>query len=397
MKSMFLFIVFFVFGSFGGVRAADTGRAAPGHVWQMHKVTFIDVAASQSNLVAGSLLAPPDWTVRANGNYVMDCVFSPVRLMIAAARPDGDLGLTIFPGAVDAWSDNPQVLQMYRNGYPGFTKVNKCEVRAPRSVDVALRNSLGQLGVQAVGGTQAVPGLSDELRANVQKVNQELAQRPGSGSLSAEGGRIRFSGTINGKPVEGWLVLVLTTRTAPLPNGQGTVTLTDAPLICEMFAAPGQLDANEKMLSAMLGTIRVDPNWQKYAEQDAIQVQQIMQQTYARVANIHNQMMQDNLQTQRKIAAIRQGTADYARKVYANVASDRAAALDHSSQQFSLYMGDQAIYKNPATGERVQMSSAYGHAWANSGSNDYVLTDSASYDPNGKVGSGGWTELQQER
>jgi hypothetical protein len=397
MKSMFLFIVICLFGSLGEVHAADAGRAAPGHVWQMHKVAFIDVAASQSNLLAGSMLTPPDWTVRANGNYVMDCVFSPVRLMISAARPDGNLGLTIFPGAVDAWSDNPQVLQMYRNGYPGFTKVNKCEVKAPRSVDVALRNSLGQLGVQAVGGTQAVPGLNEELLANVQKVNQELAQRPGSGSLSAEGGRIRFSGTINGKPVEGWLILVLTTRTAPLPNGQGTVTLTDAPLICEMFAAPGQLDANEKMLSAMLGTIRVDPNWQKYAEQDAIQVQQIMQQAYARVANIHNQMMQDNLQTQRKIAAIRQGTADYARKVYANVASDRAAALDHSSQQFSLYMGDQAIYKNPATGERVQMSSAYGHAWANSGSNDYVLTDSASYDPNGKVGSGGWTELQQER
>jgi hypothetical protein len=398
MKSTFAFIVIGILGSLGGgIRAADTSPAASSHVWQMRKVTFIDGGASQPNLTAGSMLTPPDWTVRANGNYIMDCVFSPVRLFIAAARPDGNAGLMIFPGVVDAWSDNPQVLQMYRTGYAEFAKTKKCEVKAPRSVDTALRDSLGQLGVQAVGGAQAVPGLNDELRADVQKINQALAQRPGSGSLSAEGGRQRFNGAINGKRVEGWLILVLTTRTTPLPNGQGNLMLTDAPLICAMFAPPGQLDTNEKMLSAMLGTIRVDPNWQKYAEQDAVQVQQMMQQAYARVASIHNQMMQDNLQTQRKIAAIRQGTADYASKVHANVASDRAAALDHSSQQFSLYMGDQAIYKNPATGERVQMSSAYGHAWASSGSNDYVLTDSASYDPNGKLGSGGWTELQPER
>jgi hypothetical protein len=396
-KLVLLFFVVCIAGSPGGaVRAADAGRSAPGHVWQMQKVSFIDMGASQPNLVAGSMLTPPGWTVRANGNYIMDCVFSPVRLVIAASRPDGNLGLMIFPGVVAAWSDNPQVLQMYRTGYAEFAKTKKCEVKAPRSVDVALREGLGQLGMQAVGGAEAVPGLSDELRAQVQKVNQQLAQHPGAGSMSAEGGRIRFSGSINGKSVEGWLIMVLATRTTPLPNGQGTLTFTDAPLICEMFAAPGQLDTNEKMLSAMLGTIQVDPNWQRYAEQDSIQVQQMMQQAYARVANIHNQMMQDNLQTQRKIGAIRQGTADYARKVYSNVASDRAAALDHSSQQFSLYMGDQAIYKNPATGERVQMSSAYGHAWAGSG-NDYVLTDSASYDPNGKVGSGGWTELQQER
>jgi hypothetical protein len=393
-------IALFMLGSMMGCgQAADSAKSAPGHVWQMRKVSLIDVGASQPNLVAGSLLMPPDWKVRATGNYIMDCVFSPVRLVIQAGRPDDTLGLNIFPGVVDAWSDNPQVMQMYRTGYAEFAKTKRCNVKAPRSIDVALHEALGQLGAQPVGSTQEVPGLNAELRADVQRVNQELAQHPGSGTLSAEGGRIRFTATNNSKSVEGWLILVITIRTTPLPNGQGSVSLIDAPLICEMYAAPGQLDGNEKMLSAILGTIQVDPNWQRYAAQDAVQVQQMMQQAYARVADIHNQMMQDNLQTQRKIAAIRQGTADYARKVHSNVASDRAAALDHSAQQFSLYMGDQAIYKNPTTGEQVQMSSAYGHAWASStgNSSDYVLTDSASYDPNGKVGAGTWTELQQER
>ena len=377
---------------------ADAADAAGGHVWQVHKTTFIDAAASQPNLVAGNVLLPPGWMVHANGNYMMDCVFSPIRLMLNIARADGDLGILVYPGSVEAWSDNPQIVQGYRTSYPEFAKGKQCTVRPPQTLDAALRDYLGFLKRTPVGEVQPVPGLQEELRSNVAKVNQQLAQHRGSGTLTASGGRMRFTTTVKGKAYEGWLVMIVATRALTAANGGGTVYLVDKPLICEMFARAGELDANEKMLAAMLGTIQLDPNWEHYAQQDPIDVQQIMARAYAQVANIRNQMMQDNLRTQQKIAAIRQGTADYAQKVRANVASDRAAALDHSSQQFSLYMGDQAIYKNPSTGERVQMSSNYGHAWASSGgSTDYVLTDSASYDPNGKLGGGSWTELQQER
>lgn len=369
-----------------------------GHVWRLRKLSFVDATASQPNLMAGSLLAPPDWTVRAAGNYVMDCVFSPPRLTILAASGDGSVGLNIYPGMVAVWSDNPRTAQIYRDGDPYFAKVKQCEVKAPRPIADNLQEALHVLNMQPTGSAQPVPALTEELRTNVQQVNQQLAQQPGSGSVTAEAGRIRFSGMRNGAPIEGWLILIVATRSVHLPNGQGTVEFIDAPLICELYAAPGKLDTNERMLEAMLGTIQLEPAWLRYAEQDSLQVQQIMQQAYQKVANIRNQMMQDNLRTQQNIAAIRRGTADYARQVYSNVAANRAAALDHNAQQFSLYMGDQAVYKNPSTGERVQMSGGYGHAWASTTGNstDYVLTDSPSYDPNGKLGGGSWTELQPE-
>jgi hypothetical protein len=61
-------------------------------------------------------------------------------------------------------------------------------------------------------------------------------------------------------------------------------------------------------------------------------------------------------------------------------------------------MGDQAIYKDPATGQRVQMSSSYSHVWASTtgNTNDYIMTDSPSYDPNGHAGSASWTQMQVE-
>jgi hypothetical protein len=109
-------------------------------------------------------------------------------------------------------------------------------------------------------------------------------------------------------------------------------------------------------------------------------------------------MAQDNANATAQQAAIRSDTANYRSNVMSSVARNRSAALDHSSQQFALYMGDQAIYKDPTTGQRVQMSSGYDHVWASTtgNTNDYVMTDSASYDPNGHVGSGRWTQMQME-
>ena len=77
----------------------------------------------------------------------------------------------------------------------------------------------------------------------------------------------------------------------------------------------------------------------------------------------------------------------------------RSAALEHSSQQFSMYMGDQALYHDPTTGGTVQLPSGSTHAWASQTGNTstYILTDSPSYDPNGKVGGAGWTQMQEVR
>jgi hypothetical protein len=44
------------------------------------------------------------------------------------------------------------------------------------------------------------------------------------------------------------------------------------------------------------------------------------------------------------------------------------------------------------------MSSGYDHVWASTtgNTNDYIMTDSAAYDPNGHAGSAGWTQMQME-
>ena len=121
----------------------------------------------------------------------------------------------------------------------------------------------------------------------------------------------------------------------------------------------------------------------------------IKQQTKQRLNQIAAQMQMDNLNAARQQAAIRQDAQNYANHVYSSVAANRSAALEHSSQQFSLYMGDQAQYHDPTTGGIVQVPSGSNHVWASQTGNtsEYILTDSPSFNPNGQVGSAGWTQM----
>jgi hypothetical protein len=63
------------------------------------------------------------------------------------------------------------------------------------------------------------------------------------------------------------------------------------------------------------------------------------------------------------------------------------------AQGFSQYIRGVETYRNPATGETVDLSNQYGHAWAGN-NGEYILSDSANFDPNVAV-RGNWTRLEQ--
>jgi hypothetical protein len=145
--------------------------------------------------------------------------------------------------------------------------------------------------------------------------------------------------------------------------------------------------------------VQIDPQWTAYNQQLISNILQTISNTNATIAHIQQQMMQDNANAAAQQAQIRSNAANYASQVRSSVAQNRAAALDHTSQQFALYMGDQALYHDPTSGQNVQLSSSYDHVWASStgNNNSYILTDSPSYNPNGQADSGSWTQMQMVR
>jgi hypothetical protein len=388
-----------------GPAIPGAGAAPTGHVWKMRKV---DISAQVTDprtggnlqLTGMTMLVPTDWSFQGVPFVApkLDCTFTTGRVIFLATSPDKTIGLRVTPTGTAIWSTNRQVLQqLEETNHRPYSAID-CPIVQTKPLSQMLLEAAPKLipGATAAGQAVPVPGLSDQLAASVEQANQQLA---GQGSrISAEAARLRITGTVEGKPVEAWIMGLHTVRSNPAPGG-GVIELSDLPLFAIMYAPPGKLDGNEKMLSAMLDSVQITPEWAGFCADYVAKLVQIRQQAMSQVSQIYANMARDNALAAAQQQGIRNGVQQHANDVHSRVASDRAAALDHSSQQFALSMNDQAIYKDPSTGQRVQMPSQYGHAWASTtgNTNEYILSDSPSFNPNGQVGSGSWTQMQQEQ
>lgn len=388
---------------FKAVGPASTPAATnDGHTWHLTReersAPLTDWQTHQSrNFQMMSMLVPAGWSldVRPGPNFAtIDCADNSGRIIVSSTSPDKGTGIFVIPANASMTSNNPGFLQQKAAVMRNFKGAFNCSIEQPEPLGEKLAKGAAKLFPDAhvVGSLQPVPGFSEEIRQVASSANQR-----GSGHIEAEAGRLRLTGSFQGKPVEMWLVALATTRTEPAPGG-GTVTYSDLPLCAAIFAPPGQLERNEKLLMTMLSSVQIDPDWTRNAQYFVAGLCEKINGAYAQVNRIHQQMAQDNANAAAQQAAIRTDAQNYRTKVMSSVAQNRAAGLDHTSQQFSLYMGDQAIYKDPSTGQRVQMSSGYDHVWASQTGNqsDFILTDSASFNPNGQAGSAGWTQMQME-
>lgn len=360
-------------------------RSAPLTDWQTHQ---------SRNFKMMSMLLPAGWQleVRPGPNFAtIDCADNSGRIVVSAASPDKSVGLVVLPADATMDSNSQAFLQRKQTIFRDFKRAFHCTIARPESLVTALSEGAAKIapGTHAVGQVEPVPGLSAEIPQIVDGANQR-----GGPHMTAEAGRLRLVGSFEDKPVEMWLVALATHRTEVVEGG--TVTYNDLPLAALVYAPPGQLERNDKLLMTVLSSIQIDPEWTRNAQNFVAASYEKINGAYAQVNKIHQQMAQDDANAAAQQAAIRNDTANYRSNVISNVARNRSAALDHSSQQFALYMGDQAIYKDPSTGQRLQMSSGYDHVWASSTGNtdDFILTNSASYDPNGRAGSSGWTQMQ---
>ena len=356
-------------------------------------------AAPQREVTALSMLVPTDWTFQGGlrSEQRHDCNFTFGRLVVLAFSPDKKAGLVSFPAPVSVWTNDRVLAQSIQQDNRQFSGMQDCHMEQPRP----LAERIGDIAValnktmKPTGPMEPVPGLAGKLAAAVQQANQQLASQ--GVQITAEAGRIPVRSTDANDDGDGYFTVMQVIRAQRLPSG-GTLWSVDLPLEVGTFAPHGQYPRYDSMFQAMLSSIWVNPEYEQNCLQISANVQSIKLQTKQRLNQIAQQMAMDNANAARQQAAIRQDVQNYRSQVYSSVAAHRSAALEHSSQQFSLYMGDQALYKDP-NGGTVQLPSGSTHAWASQtgNTNEYILTDSASYNPNGHAGSAGWTAMQEIR
>jgi hypothetical protein len=344
-------------------------------------------AEPHRSMVALTMMVPADWKFQGGqmaGNTV-DCNFTAGRLGFFAVSPDGKRSIFSVPATpASMWTNVPMLAQMVQqnNRQPYISKVETCNLEQPQplaqkigALARAVGQKIGSRSIEPTGPMQAMPGeATAKLAAVVQQANQRLAQQ--GAQLAAEMGRLPVH-IVGGKddPFDGYMNVLQVVRTQRMSNG-GTVWITDYPMQVLTAASPGEYAQYDAMFATMLDTVWVSPEYQ-----------QVMAQLGTNMQSVVSQMMADNQRAAMQQMQIRQSVSDYASHVISNVNANRSAALDHSAQQFSLYMGDQAQYHDPSGGT-VTLPGNYSHAWA-SDNGQYIVSDSPSYSP-----GAGWTEMQ---
>jgi hypothetical protein len=156
--------------------------------------------------------------------------------------------------------------------------------------------------------------------------------------------------------------------------GRGSFYDSHATSLVALTAPKGKLDGNDKLFKVMVGSIRPEPQWGKYANEQLTMVYKAEAQKEAIIDKIYAQLVQN------EIATI-QGVTD-------NMM--RGASV--SAMQADQNIRNVQTFRDPTSGKTMELSNLYDHAWLN-GANQYVMSDDPNFDPNGNL-SGSWNRLQ---
>lgn len=234
-------------------------------------------------------------------------------------------------------------------------------------------------------GVERIPDVEQMVGQQIRQYEQQAAQAGLRMRISGDVGKVRLEHALAGQPAEEWITALTFASGTMGPSynmatggmGQTTYYTCGAELIFGLRAPKGELDAKDKFFMMVLSTVKVDPQWQ------------------ARV----NQVMGNISAAETKGAAdrskiIAQNGRDIS-KIINDTYESSSKSHDRAMEGWSQYMRGVETYRNPSTGETVELDNKYGNAWAGS-NGQYIVSDQAGLDPN-TMNMGSWTRLEQVR
>ncbi len=368
----------------GGAHAGD---ASPGYL-RMKLVKIVDAKGFEKPLTAVTLLVPTDWTLRSDVHFELKtaCTDDLVRVSFVASSPDGRTFVELFPSASWTWSDDASTrhfLEQDRQMKAQFG-MKSCAMAPPSSArDYLAKQLLPRVRPGArIVAAEADPEAQRSVAAAVGQLEEQLRRAGVQVRIRADTARLRIAWDRNGQPEEEWVSGVTIARGMLAPTfdpmtgqlGQATSYGCGAEYLFGLGAPAGQLAANEKLFRAIVGSVRVDPEWQ------------------GRVTQVQANIQAAQLKGAADRSRIISKSAEDIRNIQNETYQRRQESQDRISEKWSQTMRGVETFRNPGTGETVELSNRYGNAWSN-GKGEYLLTDSPSFDPN-TVSQEGWTHLQ---
>jgi hypothetical protein len=354
---------------------------APPRYFHMKAVQVIDKAGFAKPIPAMDLLIPAGWTFDGKVEWAnRGCFTDLAAISFHMQSPDGKIVIEGYPSFSWQFVDNPSVQRyLVAENQQGLkVGLKPCPVNQPVPAATVLTKiivphlrpgkTIAAMETSA-DLDQFIKDRTAEMQAHVAKTNQSL-------QLRADEARARLKYDVDGAPVEEWISAVSMAQTSPSGDGRGGRRYDNrAIMIMSMRAPAGQLEANERLLAAVRGSIHLDQDWGAQFLSMVDKLNTAQQQQRAARDQIIRQFQQD------EIAAINGVVANSQR------GSDQAVAAE------SQYLRGVETYRDPSTGKQYELDNKYGNAWMNSNGSDVILSDDPNLNPS-SVQTGSWTPME---
>lgn len=369
-------------------RGAARALPSNGAVYRMKLARIVDERGFEQPMTALTLLVPIDWQFQGGVQYGQGtgCHANLVKLVFRATSPDGRLAIELLPGNTWQWTDDVNMRNMMTASNQQMARygAHGCDIMAPMTADAYLRrNVLPAVRRNArVEGSEPLPDTAPRLEEEARQLQQMAAQQGTRVNIRTDAGRVRVSYTQGTEAVEEWFTAMTFTIGMAGPSfnvrtgrgGQVQYYTNSADHLFALRAPQGQLDAQDKLFQLILGTVKVNPQWQARVEQA--------------IANLNAADIKGANDRSAIATKMGQDMARMSQEVYKNASESR----DHSVANWSQYLRGVQTFRNPATGDTVELSNSYDHAWEGP-DNTYVVTNLNNFNPNSSF-DGHWTQLE---
>jgi hypothetical protein len=370
-------------------RKAEPPLPSGGAVYRMKLARIVDERGFEQPMTALTVLIPIDWQFQGGVQYGQGagCHANLVKLVFRATSPDGRLAVELFPGNTWQWTDDPNMRSMMTASNQQMARYGArgCDIMAPMTADAYLRRNVlpPVRGNARIESSEPLPDTAARLQEEAGELQQQAARQGMRANVRTDAGRVRVSYSQGELAVEEWFTAMTFAISMPGPSfnvrtgrsGQVLYYTNSADHIFALRAPQGQLDAQDKLFQLILATIKVNPQWQARVEQV--------------IANLN---AQDIKGANDRFAIATKAGQDIARmnqEAFQNAQTSR----EHSMANWSQYMRGVQTFRNPNTGDTVELNNMYEHAWAGP-DNTYVLTNSANFNPNSSL-DGHYTALER--
>jgi hypothetical protein len=352
--------------------APNTSAAAgdpQGHSYRMKVVKAVDQSGFGRAIVSASMLVPVDWQSQGATTWNIKDACNGIQTTLRSTGPDGR-AYEVFPAFNWTWADDPKPMQQAA-AQKAQMGTRPCDVMPPMSAQDYLRRNLPRLRPNAqLVGFEPAPKLMESLQQQAQQTEQSARQYNLVQQVKFDAIKARVKYTLEGRPVEEWILaaIVITGTRGPSLNLQTMQQVQKYTYSCVAYTgaqrAPlGQLDSSQKFFEMIGSTFHWNPEWQNLIAGQAQAIQKI------------------ELKGIRDRSAIVAKSADDTRIAQRQIYENQSKSEDRTSTQFSQYQRGVETYRNPSTGETIDLDNNYGHAWVNN-KGEYLLSDQAGFDPN---------------